>query len=1409
MKLNELLEFRKDLYFEGAVQVDWFYNKEKSKKVAENFVFHGKKYFGIDESIGNIFIDTVSFVKAIGEKINNDNINPLSLAIADYGTGKSHLAVTLAQLLSGINYMPETFQKIIENIAKIDAKESNEIHKIYKQKNLVLIINGMKDFNLHSELLKAAQKALQLHGISDEKLRKINRSIETAEIFFERNFKLFEKSFENVAIKYGWSEKEDDLYNKIKYSLLSDDVAFEIINEVYEFMTGHKIRWDEGLSATNILEELASDYCGLNGEFDSIIILFDEFGRYLEYASGVDSGKSGDSALQQMFECSQNLEGRLHIINFIQSDIKTYLQRVDNTKNISRYIGRYDISDKYYISSNLETVFANLIYRKENQLFENYVIYNQTKLEEEWHLIFNKLNLWCSTNGIWADYSLFRKIIVEGIYPMHPISTFMLSQLSDYLQNRSSLTLISQYINNYSDHDLSDQYFSILPEELMKGDLFTEMLSAEQEGKQASQYCIRYYNVLRKFEDKLEENHLKILRSNLVLRILRCRTSSLDDVIFGLSVCSGLKTDIVKQALLFLENEYGVLGYDDRACCFDFMEESNGAHDYKIIKKRLLATAEFDPYLLRNNQEILQLTGDDLNVETNFGALKHISSIEWQFKQQLYTAEDLTEKMIDNYVHDWLNAKDPDKPKGQLLWIYVSKNTSYETITNLQELSKKTKGSPIYLMLLNDTDNRLKNDLIEFSVLKSMDDTVKEKYARHYKDDINQNQDRIKVEFNNLKKERAYVTEFGIQNFNDRLSKDLSKVFDTLYPNAVSFNFDGLISAKKNIAPKANKNFFQIVGLILSNDLNMNSIHNQQIEIRNRIDALLYYRSNTSWKCLNEEYHIVPPEEIKSREVYDLLVNRLDKDGIINCKDIFNLLTSAPFGLNTYSFILMISIFLANLDYCTRIVYNENTYNMNAWRNLIFVKEGKVELDIILHSSFIKIDAGLIEEKFVALFKKIDYNRDVDRVEMLSNSLKSMINENQVPERLEDALKLAESKLNNGKLAKDEWNRELNNIRKLDSDMNEKNLYPGLHAIDLIQKTSFENIFSKYKYKFSELYRSQITNIKEDIIEYIEENFDEYLNNTRCNEVERIAQFRSRGKSDVKLLNEIGLNEYASVLQDHIDLEVENIEKIKDKQNLKKDCDKFFKKCVVNKYTTFIQIKEFISENNRLIDLYNRYKAFLGKDAVRIKDGLIKYSEILKDEYDSICAEIGDIFDSLYELHSVSEIHNLIDRCNATLKRGLPDQDAESLNDLIIDLNKLSDDLDVLETYMNDRSLFIEKSQLLLSKYIDTESDISYDIVELLINDLKEKMDMKEQIWITRYLNVNFTEDPEIIYRWIEDTDNLPGYLSDITKEKYKSYLKIAEQKISENRVKTAKHYFDILSGEEKERFLALIQSYL
>lgn len=92
----------------------------------------------------------------------------------------------------------------------------------------------------------------------------------------------------------------------------------------------------------------------------------------MEYASA-NPGKAGDSALQQIFEAAQNAEGHIQFVGFIQADIKAYLQRVDKASNISRYIDRFDASDKVYLSSNLETIFANLIEPRDRNAYTQLV----------------------------------------------------------------------------------------------------------------------------------------------------------------------------------------------------------------------------------------------------------------------------------------------------------------------------------------------------------------------------------------------------------------------------------------------------------------------------------------------------------------------------------------------------------------------------------------------------------------------------------------------------------------------------------------------------------------------------------------------------------------------------------------------------------------------------------------------------------------------------------------------------------------------------------------------------------------------------------------------------------------------------------------------------------------------------
>ena len=63
-QIKDILSFRYDLYFDGAVQADWFYDPKKAAKVASSYVFHGPKTHAVEKNqAGMNLIDTASFAR--------------------------------------------------------------------------------------------------------------------------------------------------------------------------------------------------------------------------------------------------------------------------------------------------------------------------------------------------------------------------------------------------------------------------------------------------------------------------------------------------------------------------------------------------------------------------------------------------------------------------------------------------------------------------------------------------------------------------------------------------------------------------------------------------------------------------------------------------------------------------------------------------------------------------------------------------------------------------------------------------------------------------------------------------------------------------------------------------------------------------------------------------------------------------------------------------------------------------------------------------------------------------------------------------------------------------------------------------------------------------------------------------
>lgn len=1204
MRLGEVLGFKKELYFEGAVQADWFYDKEKSARVSENFVFHGSDYFG-GEDYQKKTIDTISLVKELTGKLNNEQSNPLTLAIADYGTGKSHFAVTLGQLFSGHDYMSDTFDKIIDNIHIIDRESALVIKESCSDRNFVMVINGMRDFNLHYEILRAAEKSLRLYGLSTEGLRKLNRTLETAELFFDRNKELQLPLFEMAAEKFGWKETGKILTSRIESCLMTDDTAFSIINDVYEQITGKAIRWDEGISARAILEMLISEYCGMNGQFDHVILLFDEFGRYLEYASSVGTAKSGDSALQQMFEAAQDSAGVLHLINFIQSDIKSYLLRVDQTKNISRYIGRYDQSDKYHISSNLETVFANLINRKNREEFSSKIQSWQSKYESRWQSVFEEINRWLTTKGIWKDYGIFRKVVVEGIYPMHPLSTYMLTQLSDYLQNRSSLTLVSEYILEVSSVDLNNEIPCIMPEKLMAGDLYNEMLSAETEGRQASQHCIRYDNIMRKYGDKLSEQSVVVLRSNLILRILRFRTQSYEEVKDALLLCCGLTMEELEQELNWLENEYAILGFDEHAGCLDFMEDSRGAHDYKIQKKRLVAGWSSDLRALFRNAAILDLANLSATQQTNFGLNHKILTNEWCFKQDTYLIEDFTEDIAKRCVESWIQSRSSAEPKGRLIWLYINKDTNESELERVKVLSSLFIEKPLFIMLLNDMENRLAHALVDYDVLINMDDNIRSLYERPFKDDFSQSEANLKSEFEDLRKRRQYITPAGVNVMNERLPIFLTNVFENIYSKAVPFNFDGLLTKNNNLGGKGGSYFCSIVRMLLSNNVSFDTIHDFSQDTRNRISAVLMATSTTSWKCIGtngEECHITPPEEKNVRIIYEQIVEELYSKKEYPCSKMFDTFCAPPYGLNEEAITLLLSVVLANQYFCIRVRCDEEQIGIIKWKDKVVIKDKRIASDVIKRSVLIFVDTGAIEARFQQIFTRIEANRDLGTISSLKRDLEKLQESYDIPKTLEMSYKLCQLTLSKGEKARKKWDINLVDIEdSFEEAVENTNVYLALLSLEKLRTIPFKEIFDDNGYDFTDEYKDRLKAQSSIIEKYIMKTFDIWVETAfHCKSIEAMTQFDKHVTRSCDLLSRLGYSNYAKKVRERGDRELKNKEEIRSRQDLLKDCKEYLSEIQeYGKHITYVTYKSLIKKGNSLLERLEKYYNYLGKDAIK------------------------------------------------------------------------------------------------------------------------------------------------------------------------------------------------------------------
>ena len=378
------------------------------------------------------FIPTMSSLEIIEDVLLSTVPTSTSRArilIGAYGRGKSHIIMVLMSMLfkKGEGIDKDLFGTLLDKM-KVYNPKLYEFAKEYinsNQKILPIIVRGSST-SLTQSFLSALQQTLSEEGFSD--------------LMPETHFKAAVKQIEKWRGEYPKTYKKltDALSKSANDFILAlneyDVKAYEEFITLYPTLTsGSAFNPFIGFDIVELYENIIAKL--KNKGYSGVYVIYDEFSKYLE--SSIATATHSDIKLLQDFaeKCDRSGERQMHLMLINHKDIANYIDdnlpkdKVDGWRGVSGRFKHINLHNNY---SEMYEIISAVIHKKENE-WKAFLTAN--------HKRFADLKDRFIKNGLLDGKNLSEVLVaVEGCYPLHPISTFILPRLSEKVaQNERTL----------------------------------------------------------------------------------------------------------------------------------------------------------------------------------------------------------------------------------------------------------------------------------------------------------------------------------------------------------------------------------------------------------------------------------------------------------------------------------------------------------------------------------------------------------------------------------------------------------------------------------------------------------------------------------------------------------------------------------------------------------------------------------------------------------------------------------------------------------------------------------------------------------------------------------------------------------------------------------------------------------
>ena len=344
------------------------------------------------------------------------------ILIGAYGRGKSHIVLAILSVLMKKDC--GLFEKLWPKI-----KSTPELYRLvenfYSSSNKILpvIINGTAT-NLNQSFLSALQRTLAKFDLLDI-LPKTN--FQAAAEVLRRWSKNFPKTYS--AFKKLIGEPVENFIGRLENF---DAEAYATFERLYpELTSGSVFNSFLGFEAVELYEGVAKSLRAKG--YAGLYVVYDEFSKFLEANIGRTS--VSDIKMLQDFAEKANRSGalQLHLLLISHKEISNYIDKLPKEK-VDGWRG---------VSNRFSHVHLNEDFEQTYEIISSVICHKPKpwkKFRSRHAEKFNELYERYSSSRMFKEAAEDLSAVIEGCFPLHPVSTFILPRLSERVaQNERTL----------------------------------------------------------------------------------------------------------------------------------------------------------------------------------------------------------------------------------------------------------------------------------------------------------------------------------------------------------------------------------------------------------------------------------------------------------------------------------------------------------------------------------------------------------------------------------------------------------------------------------------------------------------------------------------------------------------------------------------------------------------------------------------------------------------------------------------------------------------------------------------------------------------------------------------------------------------------------------------------------------